>query len=187
MKKTFVAVAVLMILFVGVHEADAQLRYGRPMFQTGILVASATPDTTGTASTGWGIGAAFEQTTWSLSWTFSVSFAYASFSEDLEDGTHLSFSTFPVSLGLRYYFLSGELHPFLGAAVGIHISKQTYTESGGTREISDSGLGVSVPLGLLWEARENIALTVSYIANYTDATFFESNLVHVGQIGLVFR
>lgn len=172
---------------VGTQEADARLRDGKPMFLAGLMYGSATADETGNRNDGWGIGAAFEQVTWNLSWAFGVNFAYASFREELSGGDVLNFSTFPVTLMGKYYFLDGNWHPFVGVGFGIHLSKQTWTQSGGTREISDSGFNVSVPVGLMWEMRDNLGLSLSYIGNYTDAKFFQEDMVHVVQLGLVFR
>lgn len=184
MKKVipFFVVAVLVLTCAG--QAGAQLSEGKPLFTASIAGANGELSLSGAQKTGWGLAAGFEQMSWGWGIAGALNFAYVSFNDSYADTT-VNYYSFPMSLGAKYYFLKDKtFHPYLGAAIGVHLTWLTENYGDISKTNSDSGLMFAVPLGLLFEVGDNVGINVGYTAHYTDSSFFGNNLVHVFTLGL---
>lgn len=124
MKRHVFASLFLVIVFFAAGKTCAQA-YGENTSQmlVGIQAGTAIPtgDLSDNAKLGWGGQGNFEYlATPNLSLMASVGYYLWGAKNDLLGLADFTFSTIPVLIGAKYLFMEGDLHPYVGADLGMH-------------------------------------------------------------------
>lgn len=125
MKRHVLASLLLVILLFGAGVSFAQT-YDEPnagQIFVGIQAGTAIPtgDLSNNAKLGWGGQGNFEYlASPNLSLMASVGYYLWGAKSDLLGLADFTFSTIPLMIGAKYLFMEGDLHPYIGADLGIH-------------------------------------------------------------------
>ena len=123
-------IMIVFILFAVNNSAQTIMRDSEVRLTLHAGAEVPTGDLSNLASTGFGIGATFEF--WQNNpLAFTVSFNYNHFGAagNLPSGSDYSLADVPIFLGVRYYPLEGNFHPYLGAEMGLHKLKSSTTRT----------------------------------------------------------
>ncbi|MCU7494183.1 MAG: porin family protein [Ignavibacteria bacterium] len=175
--------ACALLIFAVLLFAAAGSAYGQTYGQTygesyskvlvGIQAGMAIPtgDLSDRAKLGWGGQGNFEyMATQNLSLMASVGYYLWGAKNDLLGLADFTFSTIPVLIGAKYLFMEGDLHPYLGADLGVHFLntkiKSSFSILGSNLEESnsDTKFGFAPMAGLRVHMPPNVDLdfNVSY-------------------------
>lgn len=167
MKRHVFVSLLLVILLFGAGSSYAQMGVS---IQAGTAIP--TGDLSNSAKLGWGGQGNFEYLAApNLSLMATVGYYLWGAKSDLMGLVDYTFSTIPVLIGAKYLFMEGDLHPYVGADIGIHFLKTKISSSinilGSSLEESnsESKFGFAPMAGLRMHMPPNVDLDLNISYN----------------------
>jgi len=173
--------------------AAAQVLEGDQILILGGGYSRANIKTTGEAVDGGGIGLSMEQRGIGHNFSLAATFGYMRLDPKSND-TAVSkqyVTSFPLFVGFKFWLSDSKIQPFAGALFGVHfaqLNRVSIVSGESYPEVSTSGYGMNVPVGLAISVSDEMFINIGYTLNWLwDSGVFKDDLLHFVNVGLGFQ